>query len=67
MPCGGRAVQVNYAGLDSHPGADINRRQASSAGSLLSFTTNECGLRDRMIRVVHCGAVGSRPSKCFAC
>jgi len=32
--------QVNYAGLDSHPGADINRRQASSAGSLLSFTTN---------------------------
>lgn len=32
--------KVNYAGLDSHPGASVHRKQATSAGSLLSFTTD---------------------------
>ena len=31
--------RVNYAGLPSHPGYMTNARQATSAGSLLSFET----------------------------
>ena len=31
--------KVNYPGLPSHPGSDVHVRQASSAGSLLSFET----------------------------
>lgn len=31
--------RVNYAGLPSHPGYVTNARQATSAGSLLSFET----------------------------
>ena len=34
--------RVNYAGLPSHPGAQLHARQATSGGSLLSFTTGEC-------------------------
>lgn len=31
--------KVNFPGLPGHPGHDINTRQATSGGSLLSFET----------------------------
>eukprot|EP00955_Chlamydomonas_euryale_P084256 363940-Chlamydomonas_euryale.AAC.12 len=34
-------LQVNYAGLQDHPGYDVHSRQATSGGSLLSFTTGD--------------------------
>ena len=34
-------TRVNYAGLPSHPGFDVNARQSASAGSLLSFQTGK--------------------------
>lgn len=32
-------TKVNYPGLAGHPGHDVNSRQATSGGSLLSFET----------------------------
>lgn len=37
--------RVNYAGLPSHPGYVTNARQATSAGSLLSFETGRCACK----------------------
>ena len=34
-------TSVLYPGLPSHPGAALHATQASSAGSLLSFTTGK--------------------------
>ncbi|CAG9464658.1 unnamed protein product [Pedinophyceae sp. YPF-701] len=34
-------TKLNFAGLESHPGHDVHWRQASSGGSLLSFTTGD--------------------------
>jgi cystathionine beta-lyase/cystathionine gamma-synthase len=31
--------KMNYAGLSTHPGADIHARQATSGGAVLSFET----------------------------
>jgi cystathionine beta-lyase/cystathionine gamma-synthase len=33
--------KMNYAGLNTHPGADIHARQATSGGAVLSFETGE--------------------------
>lgn len=33
--------RVNYAGLTSHPGHALHFKQATSAGSILSFETGE--------------------------
>lgn len=33
--------KVYYPGLDSHPGADINRKQASAGGAMISFELTE--------------------------
>lgn len=33
--------KINYAGLSTHPGADIHARQATSGGAVLSFETGE--------------------------
>ena len=35
-------TKVNFPGLPGHRGYEINRRQASSGGSLLSFETGRC-------------------------
>jgi len=31
--------KLNYAGLSTHPGADVHARQATSGGAVLSFET----------------------------
>lgn len=31
--------KMNYAGLSTHPGADVHARQATSGGAVLSFET----------------------------
>lgn len=33
---------INYPGLETHPGAEVHKQQATSGGSLLSFSTGEC-------------------------
>jgi cystathionine beta-lyase len=36
--------KVNYPGLPSHPGHDLHFRQASSGGSIISFTTGDAAV-----------------------
>ena len=45
------AVQsVYYAGLLSHPGHDRHHQQATGAGTVISFTTDDCALSERIVR-----------------
>lgn len=40
--------RVNYPGLKNHPGHDIHFKQSSSAGSILSFVTDDAELSKRI-------------------
>ena len=39
-----RVKRVNYPGLPSHPGHELHFRQASSGGSIISFTTGDAAV-----------------------
>lgn len=41
--------KVYYVGLESHPGYEINRKQASGAGSMISFSVDS---RDTALRIL---------------
>jgi cystathionine beta-lyase len=45
-------VQVNYPGLASHPGHALHFRQATSAGSVLSFTTGDAALSQAVVEAL---------------
>ena len=40
---------INYAGLESDAGYELNRSQATSAGSLLSFTTGDAEVSNAIV------------------
>ena len=42
-------TRVYYPGLEEHPGADVHRRQARGAGSLISFTTGDLKCSRRVV------------------
>ncbi|KAJ9115449.1 hypothetical protein QFC22_005207 [Naganishia vaughanmartiniae] len=41
--------QVNFPGLLSHPGRDIHFRQADGAGAVLSFSTGDVAMSERIV------------------
>lgn len=51
--------KINYAGLATHPGHDLHFKQATGAGSLLSFETGAQQQSGRTQRrnVLQCGMV----------
>jgi len=58
--------RVYYPGFADHPGHDIHRRQASGDGAVLSFTTGDAQLSERLVEstrlftlAVSFGSVGS--------
>lgn len=58
--------QVYYPGLDSHPGHDLNRRQAKGSGAVISFITGDQQLSADIVEAtrlfqiaVSFGSVGS--------
>jgi cystathionine beta-lyase len=60
------ARQVYYPGLDSHPGYELNSRQAKGAGAVIGFTTGDPQLSIRIVEAarlfeiaVSFGSVGS--------
>jgi cystathionine beta-lyase len=57
---------VYYPGLESHPGYEINRRQSTGAGAVISFTTDDPEFSRRLVEstqlfeiAVSFGSVGS--------
>lgn len=40
---------VNYPGLENHPGREIHERIADGAGAVLSFTTGDKALSERIV------------------
>jgi cystathionine beta-lyase/cystathionine gamma-synthase len=40
---------VNYPGLRDHPGREIHERLASGSGAVLSFTTGDKALSERIV------------------
>lgn len=40
---------VNFPGLQDHPGRDIHFRQADGAGAVLSFTTGDVVMSERIV------------------
>lgn len=40
---------VNFPGLKQHPDRDIHYKQADGAGAVLSFTTGDIGLSERIV------------------
>ena len=40
---------VNYPGLKNHPGREIHERIASGSGTVLSFTTGDKALSERIV------------------
>lgn len=58
--------RVYYPGLQDHPGHEIQKRQASGSGSVISFTTRDAGFSKAIVEktrlfeiAVSFGAVGS--------
>jgi len=40
---------VNYPGLASHPGHEVHKQLASGAGAVLSFTTGDKSMSERIV------------------